>query len=657
MQLLVLLLSQVAVVTAIAGCLSDRDKDHRLRQNCTAAGFSDLPEGVEPETQVLLFPANRFSALSWTSFQIFSNIYEIDLTANEVPRPLYPPHLNIDGALTQSDASVVLQVPEVPPSPAAVLTRLSVLRLGSNRLTGLAGGSFTACPALIELYLENNSIAALSDHAFSGLDKLEILDLTYNQISVLPGLMMRPLVAIETLYLEANQIQLVPDDWFSPKEEVLYLYLSANPWACSCSLGYLRRYMDDYELNFYVRDGRDIRSAPDSVVCDSPERHRSVPLVSIEESDLCPAELPPRGDLLPVLTERPHLTTPAPQPPPSPSPPPAETTLPPTAPPHEVVSWIWIQNFTRFHVWSYSSDSEETGGVLQVWPEETVTPPEDQTWSRNPTSTSRTPTSRTSTSRTPTSRTSTIRTWTPTTGTSTSRPSAAAVGGATARPSRRGGVSVRWVSAAAAGVFCVWLFAGCVLLCTVSAACTFLTLVKMVTWYREVYTPLAAAQRAGHEERVLLRPVGMEGGAGGAGEAGGVRALYRSVLFIHRDTTEGGAAGGVRGEESGVYRKTMFRLLSREEEVQGWREVMEECRTRPQEGGGGASRKRYSVILREEREGSAGRREELDWVVGGWEVSRGRGEEGEGLRSSWGEWLAQYLPSMPWSVTTPSQMK
>lgn len=125
-------------------------------------------------SQVLLFPANRFSALSWTSFQIFSNIYEIDLTANEVPRPLYPPHQNIDGALTQSDASVVLQVPEVPPSPAAVLPRLSVLRLGSNRLTGLAGGSFTACPALIELYLENNSIAALSDHAFSGLDKLEV---------------------------------------------------------------------------------------------------------------------------------------------------------------------------------------------------------------------------------------------------------------------------------------------------------------------------------------------------------------------------------------------------------------------------------------------------------------------------------------------------
>lgn len=58
----------------------------------------------------------------------------------------------------------------------------------------------------------------------------------------------------------------MPDNWFSQKEEVPYLYLSANPWACSCSLGYLRRYLDDYELNVYVRDGPDIKSDGESVV-------------------------------------------------------------------------------------------------------------------------------------------------------------------------------------------------------------------------------------------------------------------------------------------------------------------------------------------------------------------------------------------------------
>lgn len=50
--LLLLLLSHIAMVTAVAGCPSDRDKDHRSRVNCTAAGFSEVPAGVEPTTKV-----------------------------------------------------------------------------------------------------------------------------------------------------------------------------------------------------------------------------------------------------------------------------------------------------------------------------------------------------------------------------------------------------------------------------------------------------------------------------------------------------------------------------------------------------------------------------------------------------------------------------
>lgn len=62
----------------------------------------------------------------------------------------------------------------------------------------------------------------------------------------------------------------MPDGWFSQKEDVPYLYLSLNPWACSCSLGYLRRYLDDFELNIYVRDGAEIRNGVDSVVSGLP---------------------------------------------------------------------------------------------------------------------------------------------------------------------------------------------------------------------------------------------------------------------------------------------------------------------------------------------------------------------------------------------------
>lgn len=185
----------------------------------------------------------------------------------------------------------------------------------------------------------------------------------------------------------------------------------------------------------------------------------------------------------------------------------------------------------------------------------------------------------------------------------------------------------------------------------------------------------------------------------------GVMALYRSVLFVHREAGEGverehgaeggegegkeslfvtlkPAGGGATGvedgersgrEERGVHKKTLYRLLSREEEIEGWRDVMEECRVSKEDGsrrgdgqhrgmdrlrsrgGEGVSKKRYSVILREEREEAGGGKEELDWVVGGWEVRREGAQTGEEPRSSWGEWLAYYLPSMPWAVSTPSE--
>lgn len=62
------------------------------------------------------------------------------------------------------------------------------------------------------------------------------------------------------------QIKVMPDDWFSKKQEVPYLYLSTNPWACSCSLDYLYKYLNDYDFNVYVRDGPNIRGDAESVV-------------------------------------------------------------------------------------------------------------------------------------------------------------------------------------------------------------------------------------------------------------------------------------------------------------------------------------------------------------------------------------------------------
>ncbi|XP_026182134.1 platelet glycoprotein Ib alpha chain [Mastacembelus armatus] len=681
-------LCHVAMVTAVDGCHKDWDKDHRPRENCTAAGYSDIPVGFEPTTKVLLFPRNLFSTLTWTSFQPFKEIYEIDLTGNKIP--------------------------EVTPSAGPILPSLSVLRLGLNRLTSLSDGSFSACPDLTELYLDNNAINSLSDHTFSGLSKLEILDLSANRIKELPKLMLHPLRVIETLYLESNKIKVMPDDWFSQKEEVPYLYLSDNPWACSCSLGYLRRYLDDYELNVYVRDGPIIRSDAESVVCDSPQSLKSKPVLSLEEFDLCslPTEPGPEGDFYePVPTSHHyyintlipdtlHIT--APPPPTAPPLPPTTTSLPPTAPPlpptttttmlavtrlvyHRVVTWSWYQTFTSFIEWSEVREGI-IGGSHHVLP--TVSP----TTQSPPYMTTTAPTelrpstvmSRKQKVQVVTAPFTTEETSTPT----TSWEIGTVVGG-------------RTQAVGAARVFCFWLFAGCLLLCLALAACILTTLARLIVWYRGVYKPLSVvvSRRGGGREGVRLVTYTRREEKDVAGGEGGVKALYRSVLYVHREEgeAEGREAGGkeseggresllvnlaptgggggatredgetVRREEGAVYRKTLYRVLSKEEEIEGWRDVMEECRLPAQEGerrprgkdgersGGLGSRKRYSLILREEREEVDGGKEELDWVVGGWEVKRGEGAKEEEPRSSWGEWLAQYLPSMPWGVTPPPE--
>lgn len=246
-------------------------------------------------------------------------------------------------------------------------------------------------------------------------------------------------------------------------------------------------------------------------------------------------------------------------------------------------------------------------------------------------------------------------------------------------------------------VFCFWLFAACLMVCVTLVVCVLVTLARLVIWYRTMYKPLRALLvkwRGGREGARLLMLNSKEV------VGGGVSARYRSILIVHTKgkASEEEQGGGVEGrppgeaeavtleltggdkvsekgqqrgnrEEAVVYRKTLYRLIGKEEEIGMWQDVMEEYQVSAEAGeeagnvrdegmdnersGGGASRQRYNLILREEVEQAGGGKEELDWVVGGWEFRRGGIEEEP--RSSFGQWLANYLPSMPWGVTAPPE--
>lgn len=370
-------------------------------------------------------------------------------------------------------------------------------------------------------------------------------------------------------------------------------------------------------------------------VCDSPEEHKGKPVFTLEESDLCPvsAETGPPEELQ-GTTEALSTTTSS-----------AET-VPTAAGPTQVflqlhterslVTWSWYQTFTRYHELLHTSGSEIKTRPSLVGSYGLMGQP-----------TTGGPIAAETTTGVPSTVTTTTTTQTPT------APSTAEATSSSSSPEFLGSAG----SPGSVGVFCVWLFAGSLLLCLAAAACVLVTLVRLVVWYRTVYRPVSTARlrgTKGREEVELLQK--------SRTEERGATALYRSVLFISREEEE--AAGEEEGGR-GVYRKTLYRVVRKEEEIEGWRDVMEECRVSGRRGvrghqdliggEGGGGKKRYSVILREEREEQGGGREELDWVVGGWEVKRGPGVGEEVPRSSWGEWLAHYLPSMPWGVTTPPE--
>ncbi|CAL8241208.1 unnamed protein product [Merluccius merluccius] len=620
----------------LPSCHGDKDKDHRPRQNCTAGGFRNIPLGLEPTTKVLLLPVNQLSSLSWSDYKMFPDIYEIDLTTNQIH------------ALSAGSVGVLLS--------------LKVLRLGSNSLEVLGDGCFSPCPSLTELYLPHNALNSLPHNIFAGLSKLEILDLSSNRITVLPPNLIYPLVAIETLYLEHNKIQVMPDDWFSMHDiGIPYLFLSANPWLCSCSLGYLNEYLNDYESTVYVRDGTLIKVDAESVVCESPVSLRGRAVMRLTKEEYCPlqstvavAEVQTTATTLPTTTTistatmlptttsaattLPTTTSAATTLPTTTS---AATTLPTTTStantlPTSTVPWAMPISGT----WSWITHTE-------WWYASTVSPSIDH-------------------------QTSPPRTTAPSMMPTTNM----ATGEVRLGASRDVG---------AAHVFCAWLFAGCVLLCVGSMAYTVLCTVWLVIWFHRVYTPFINGLRkkrkgGGRLEsvRLLSCPLGRRDKEE---RGGGATALYRSILLVsremehtqgERDREEGQGGekeregerdrdnegqGGTREREG---ERTLITLrpadVGGERKGGGGEESFRVSISRQEEiayrvgGRGGALGSRYSVVLREEREGGV-----RDWVVGGWEVSGGGGGEGGGaVRSSWGEWLTHYLPNMPWGIAPPS---
>ncbi|KAL2079411.1 hypothetical protein ACEWY4_025155 [Coilia grayii] len=159
-------------------------------------------------------------------------------------------------------------------------------------------------------------------------------------------------------------------------------------------------------------------------------------------------------------------------------------------------------------------------------------------------------------------------------------------------------------------------------------------------------------QRGDGEEKKRRGEEEKNGEAVTGGAKLGITDVGAGLAVAKRRNQEVTEANGTENKE--VFRKTLYRVFSCEEEIEGWRQVeehWEEKRGMKDEGGekdrrkrvsviGGTEKKtRYSLILREEKAEEDSRAQErggMEWLVGEWEMG------GIGGRMNEGDWASLF---------------
>ncbi|KAB5515154.1 hypothetical protein PHYPO_G00250510 [Pangasianodon hypophthalmus] len=536
---LFLLVSQHSMVTTSSGCYSGKNKDHRPLVSCESQGLSALPDGIDPGTEVLVLSHNEFVSLSWAAYSNFTGLHELNLTQNLI------------STIDQS---------------GPVLKNLSVLWLSNNKLTSLGGATFKSAPSLKEVYLDGNTIRSLDNATFSDLPHLEIIDLSRNKLHILPPHLLEHISSnsLKTFDLEENNIQHLPDQFFASKDEIPYVYLSKNAWVCTCQVSYLQRFLEDQSFNIYIHTGlSSLENDPESVVCSAPPTLEGRAIVDLKEEEYCSSfdySQHSAGHTTQITSATTTaLTTKTIQP----------TVIPTTTP-------TTVQPTTTN---SAGSSTTPIPTRLTINNPTTITPPTTE----------------------PTTPISTILT------TTTPRRVLSVHGG--------GQRSVPW---------CWWLFITVLLLCIFSAIFSCMLFLWLIITYITLYQPIKRQVHSGagvtlrayqvtadqsltvdrpEEQRVLFLPPEM---------IRETQPVFRSVLFISKGDEDGEAdekREGTRDEDEEktiqtdaltkidllpavtlhreqvteskdrkeVFRKTLYRVISREEEIEGWKEVEENC--------------------------------------------------------------------------------
>lgn len=194
-------------------------KSGKKSVECSDKGIITIPEGIDPETQLLDMSGNNLQTLPKETFvrAALLDLQKVYLRDCQIGQ--------IDDRALQGLSNVV------------------DLDLSRNLLTSIPSSILEDVPNLRNLSLAHNPIKKIDAYAFRYVSALTKLDLSYCSIAIIATHAFDGLEYLELLRLNGNQLTELRLDTVDTLNGLHGIELHDNPWHCDCGLRALKLWL------------------------------------------------------------------------------------------------------------------------------------------------------------------------------------------------------------------------------------------------------------------------------------------------------------------------------------------------------------------------------------------------------------------------------
>lgn len=263
MKLLCIIVVINLVIGTVCSCPKDvcmcKWKGGKQNVECSGKSLADIPDGMDPGTQVLNFTGNNLQYLANERFlqMDLTNLQKIFLSRNQVTR--------------------------IHEKAFSGLSNLVELDLAENMLTTVPTDTFRDYASLMRLTLSGNPIRELRPNAFRHLSFLTTLEMSNCQLNNVSSEAFIGLDNLEWLKLDGNRITTILGNHILP-QSLHGINMQGNPWNCNCQMMDLHAWLVKFN----------VPQQGDGPTCATPPRLAGEAVKQLQSDDLaCLPEITP----------------------------------------------------------------------------------------------------------------------------------------------------------------------------------------------------------------------------------------------------------------------------------------------------------------------------------------------------------------------------